>query len=921
VSGPRRKGRPASSLKRRSRATIRLGLRLASRNAWRARGRSVLIVLLVAVPVLGLAAAGTVVLSMTGTVAQTVSAKLGHMSASVIVNSGRVEQNPSGQVTVGSGSPSSSPVSSWIPAQWRLVPLQQEQLYLRSAHGVASIAGEAGRSWDHAFAGRFELLKGHAPTSVNELLVTPSALVRLGTHVGGVVQAADSSRKYTVVGTMRDLTLPTDTDAVFGQFGAFPGASVTPGDGTSYYLAGPPVTWSDVLAFNHHGGVVASRAATESINTPDANTGWALVAVFAVIGAFMLVEIALLSGAAFMVGARQQQRSLAVLASVGADRRVLRTAVASGGVVLGVVGALLGIGLGLLAAWGFMSVTGDGSITKYYGFDANPVALGVLGIVAVIASWISAAVPARSASRFDIVAALRGARRPVRPSRLRSAIGLGMIVVGAGIAALGGVLTLVASTQNPPAQILQWGGPTLLVIGSIGLQLGAILGLPAVLRAAASWMARIGSSARLASRDLARNSARSVPAIAVIMSTAFVGVFLMAVLSGSEAAGAANYSWNAPLHSTVIQFQTNQFDGEKPPLPVDAAIASDYAREADKVLGTSNARVIKAAPDAVSIDPKLVKAGAAPIPEPRVNPKYSCAFDEGSRTCTEPQFLSSSGFGAKLIVGNAADLATMLGQRPSAQALQTLKAGGAVSLYPQYLTGSTVTINWWTQKQLSNGDEITPGKKAFKSSILTAVADSPTHPGAFGIVVSPQTAAKMGVAVQPRFVLIARSTAPTLAQQDELNGYVNQQSGAGREAQADVIVEMGPTRFAAAIDWIIVAVAALSTLASAVIALSLSRIDGRRDEYTLISVGAKPRTQRLIAFWQALVVAGLGSVIGGAFALVPTAALAFANTILFAPPWAALTTSVLGVPVVIAVVALALRRSPRTVSPDRSLVG
>jgi putative ABC transport system permease protein len=132
-------------------------------------------------------------------------------------------------------------------------------------------------------------------------------------------------------------------------------------------------------------------------------------------------------------------------------------------------------------------------------------------------------------------------------------------------------------------------------------------------------------------------------------------------------------------------------------------------------------------------------------------------------------------------------------------------------------------------------------------------------------------------------------------------------------------VEAGPSYIAAAIAWIIVGVAALSTLASAVIALSLSRIDGRRDEYTLISIGAKPRTQRLIAFWQALVVAGLGCVIGGALALVP--ALAFANTILFAPPWGALTTSVLRVPVVIAVVALALRRSPRTVSPDRSLVG
>jgi hypothetical protein len=38
----------------------------------------------------------------------------------------------------------------------------------------------------------------------------------------------------------------------------------------------------------------------------------------------------------------------------------------------------------------------------------------------------------------------------------------------------------------------------------------------------------------MATRDLARNSSRAVPAIAAVMSTVFVGAFLMSVLADGE---------------------------------------------------------------------------------------------------------------------------------------------------------------------------------------------------------------------------------------------------------------------------------------------------------------------------------------------------------------------------------------------------
>lgn len=917
MTGPQRKPAPKSTLPSGSRATLRLAFRLAARNALRAKGRSLLIICLVALPVFGLVGVGTVVQSMIGTVAQTTHAQLGNMAASFTVEARRVTQDATGFAEYEYGAARKAPPSEWVPSQWHIVPISLTGLQVHTAHGIATIDGTAGHAWNHAFAGRFELLSGRAPANADELLVSPPTLARLGSTVGGTIESANGTRSYTIVGTMRDLTQSSSSQMTFGEFAAFPGTHLTLDYQTTYFLAGPPVTWNDVLQLNQHGAVVHSRAATADDSLPDPNIGWEILSMFAVIGAFVLIEVALLSGAAFMVGARQQQRSLAVLASVGASRRTIRTSVAAGGLVLGAAGAFAGIGLGLLAAWAYMGLTGNGSITQYYGFDANPYALAVVLLFAVGACWISAAVPARSVSKFDVVAALRGARRPPRVSRLRSAVGVLFVIVGAGTSALGGAMTYVASTENPPAVVFQFGGPTLLIFGSISLELGAILALPAVLRGVSRLLGRLGAGGRMATRDLARNSGRSVPAIAVIMSTAFVGVFLMAFVGGIEALETAQYSWKAPPNATLIQFAYETDYGQKPPQPVTPKLAADYARETTKVLRLkAPARLIYGAADTESeIGGSTVKGA---IPAPRINAAdFKCVYGQQVSGCHVSQNLNTQGQGAKLIVADRADLAALLGTRPSSAAIHALENGGAVSLYPQYLSRGQVTLQWWTKKQINAGTDIEPGAVPARAATVPAVLDAPAHPGDFGVVISRATATKLGVTVFPRFVLADAATPPTLSQQDALNEYIALKTGVGNTQQAILTTEIGPSHTANGIAWGIVGVAALSMLASAVIALSLARIDGRRDEATLVSVGARPRTQRLLAFWQALVIAALGSVLGGLFGLVPIAALAGAKAIDFAPPWTALVTIVLGLPLLIALIAAAARRVPRTVIPDR----
>src|SRR5690606_29383263 len=122
--------------------------------------------------------------------------------------------------------------------------------------------------------------------------------------------------------------------------------------------------------------------------------------------------------------------------------------------------------------------------------------------------WIASLLPARNASRFDIVAALRGSRRPPVPSTRRPVIGLVMLILGVVLTLIGGVvmaLLMEAGTGIAGGHPLLWMPIAMLIAGPVLAQLGLMLCGPLVLRVIARSMGRLGIGARLASRDAARN--------------------------------------------------------------------------------------------------------------------------------------------------------------------------------------------------------------------------------------------------------------------------------------------------------------------------------------------------------------------------------------------------------------------------------
>ncbi|MDQ1570069.1 MAG: putative transport system permease protein, partial [Actinomycetota bacterium] len=912
------------------RGGLKVAFRLARRNAQQAPGRSILIAALIAIPVIGLAGLATVVTSMLPTVQETLRTQLGHSQAMLQMVSPpdpSLVQSPNEpavyQFDNGVNGPlhhkETAPVvvpDSFLPGV-RILSVRETSVTVRTAHGTGSLSALEGEPWDKSFAGKYDRATGRVPVIGNEIMASPAALKRLGVHLGDTVTVLlPKPATVTVVGTLVDRSQPTHAQILF----AFPAAldGVAPESdlaGTQFYLPDTPVSWAMVQKLNHSGAVVLSRdvllnpplASQTTIAAQDAYIPWTQLTIAFPLAGFALFEVALLAGAAFMVGARREQRSLATLASVGGDRRMLFQVIAFGGVVLGVIGGVVGSGLGVFGAWLYINLSSDGSATEYPGFHANPFVLAGVILFAALAGLFAAAIPARVASRVDVVAALRGALRPPRVTMRRPVVGIVLAAIGAGITLIGGAICLIPQAPNQYEPVHTVVGLGLVVVGPIVMQVGAILLAPLILRWISRLLANFGLGARLGSRDASRNSSRSVPALAAIMTTIFVGSFIMTFISSSEAEGRAGWDyWTKPnlASADLAGWRPNG----KLPTTADAqraasAIESTFHVKSARVLSTAVERVLESATAAdnrgLFATPALVNSTGCPQ---GVFLQYSGPFIAAPTCARAPYDLNQT-----IWVGDAADLSLALGKKASAVSRQTLASGGVVALYPQYVRNGSATIEWRTGSQQNRDQRVRKTSAAVRSVTLPATVQTPGHDYKFAVFISPATARSLGISFAPSLVLAPVSGPPTDAQYDTLNAAaVSITGGDVNNIPMYFRVEPGPPNTSGSVAWILLAICALIALGAAAVAIGLARADGRRDDYVLGATGASPRLRRSFGFWQAVCLAGTGAIIGVALGIVPVLALSLspaATTVgglLFSPPWVQLALAAVAVPVVIA---------------------
>jgi putative ABC transport system permease protein len=344
------------------------------------------------------------------------------------------------------------------------------------------------------------LLSGRYPTGANEVAVTSGVASAFHLRIGALWNQGGTTRR--VVGTVQNpqslldefalvapgqVTAPTQITALFDAHGVAPGS------------IGPTVQ------------TPATVAQSNAIN-PETISLLALV--------LGMLLIALVSIGGFTVLAQRRLRSIGMLESLGATDRHVSLVVRANGVVVGVVGAVIGLMVSLVA-WLFYRPRLEQSSHHLIGVWALPWLVVVLSLVlAVVATYFAASRPARAITKLPIVAALSG--RPTPPRQVHRSAIPGIVCL-----ALAFVLLGYSGSVNGNG-----GGAAELLFGLVFLIPGLILLAPFFL----TLMARIGGRApiapRLALRDLARYRARSGSALAAIS----LGVLIAVIVSLAAAA-------------------------------------------------------------------------------------------------------------------------------------------------------------------------------------------------------------------------------------------------------------------------------------------------------------------------------------------------------------------------------------------------
>jgi putative ABC transport system permease protein len=674
---------------------------------------------------------------------------------------------------------------------------------------------------DPLAAGLVDLTDGRWPTSTDEVLVNADLLER---GPGEALSLRDGT-ELRVVGTAESGSY-TNYARAFALPGTF-----DLGEPSRWVVGGEPVTWDEVLALNRLGATVVSRAVLAD-PPPDSElplevqwgqsllSGPALT-ILVLIVVMVLIEVVLLAGPAFAVGARRQARTLALVAAAGGTPAQARRVVLASGVVLGLVAALLGVVLGLVLAWAVMPGVQRFSGQRFGPYDVVPTHLAAVAAFGLVSAVLAAAVPAWLASRQDVVAVLAGRRGDPKPSR-RSPL-LGLVLMGAGI----------AGATYGGAQGTSGGGEIPIAVSAIVCVLAMILLAPVVVGVVARLARRLPLPLRFAARDAARHRTRTVPAVAAVAATVAGVVALGIAVSSDEAQNREGYTAT---------------------LPDDAAAIVDYRRRPD--LDAMARRVAEVAPD-VTVERVLgIRDSGRRRNEVRVT------GPDGGRILTG----WNSTLGSSMLVGDAVP-AAMIGldddQRAAADAV--LARGGVVAFSDRALEAEEARVRLIRH----DGRERRSTRVEFPAYFVTPEADFPPAQG----VLSPAAAEELGAEVVGAALYLPGPL--STAEATDIDEAV---SGIARSAS--FYVERGyqtddETMIA---QLVLGGLGAVLMLGGTLTATFLALSDARPDLATLSAVGATPRTRRSVAAAYALVVGFVGAVLGALVGAVPGIAITYPLT-------------------------------------------
>ncbi len=542
---------PSRSVRVRGGASWRFALRLARRETRRRPGRTLLVMLLIAVPVCGMTAITVLVRTNTDSAAESFRRQFG--SADLVAG---VRGGDRGQV----GAADAVPAPVTFPKGTRVVRgnLSTSPIGLSLADGTAHLADVSDLDFDDPIAqGAVLLRSGRFPSRAGEALLSPTLARTFHMRVGDTLRLSAPDWTEKVVGIGARATNWNDgfiavrghelTSAAGDDRGAIAPIALVdlPGTPTAAQLQSYPS--------------YLSSASIGSLTT-ERNVNWVLVG-----GIVALAIVGIVISGAFALGARRQLVTLGQLSANGADEQLLRRTLSLQGLLCGVIGSVAGFTAGVVVL-----VSMHGQFASWIHHDPGSYvwsprdAIAIL-VTGVIAATVAAFVPARSAARVPVLTALAG-RRPVGtlPKRL--------VPIGAGLFA-GGVFVLVL--VGTAAGVRQSNGlAASAVFGGLLVLAGACCAGSVVVAGLAHAARWTRGSGLVALRSIVRSRARSA---AVVMALAAVNTGAVAIGTAVEShiGSKAHDAVFMPDDTLIVSTGSFAVDGRAQTfVPVPASIES-----------------------------------------------------------------------------------------------------------------------------------------------------------------------------------------------------------------------------------------------------------------------------------------------------------------------------------------------------------
>ncbi|WP_405796973.1 ABC transporter permease [Streptomyces sp. NBC_01506] len=912
----------------------RAAIRIARRDAWRFKGRSFLVLAMLALPILGVSAADLTLRSAELSTAQSLDRDLGNADARVNdpgLGGVAVMQNPKGETYAPEGDYEDKPwpqgetdVQEAVPAGARSLVDSVGMAKLTTTHGLRNTQVRELKSTDTMAEGIMRLDRGRFPRKADEVAATNAFLESSGLHVGSKLTARGLDTTYRIVGAYE---LPNSLGDA--QVNALPGALLAPLDtvlaaaelpstytSTTYLVSVPGdagFTWNMVKETNKKGATVVSRAVMldppadadvpyyEQEGNQDysgsSDTTVQLAILSTIVGLAML-EICLLAGPAFAVGARRSRRQLGLVGANGGDRHHIRAIVLSGGLVIGAVAAVVGTALGIGLTFALQPVLENWLNKRFGDFDIRPLELIGIALIAVVTGLLAAIVPAVTASRQTVVASLTGRRGVRRSSRVLPILGLTAVLLGAGIA-------LYGSTMSDQVALVG-GGSALAELGVVALT-PALVGL----------FGRIGRwlplSPRLALRDSVRNRGRTAPAVAAVLAAVAGTVAVATYSASSQAQDEAEYEAALPHGAVAIISPESSADVPAMRDDVQKLLPTGIRADVDRVVvGNRNCSAYGGGENCGRYEIVVPKDQECPLwADDGTGEDPAAKFSNAERRALANDWRCANvgggvgDAGGPILIGDEKLLKVLKIKDPDAA--KALANGLTVSFFKHNLNpagkdgrddkggaqagdskegkggaqagdgkdgvSGTIDIRVISAAQVEKADQAAMDGKEPPGTIKQIPAHQVSgSPKSYGVatIVPPEAARKAGLTAVPLGAFYSTEHLPSDAQEQKLNSELAKTgSDPWLTVEKGFVPESSTTMLALAVF------AGLITIGAAGIATGLAQADAEADLKTLAAVGAPPRVRKALSGFQCGVVAAMGVLLGSASGILPAIGLRF----------------------------------------------